>query len=132
MHSMRELLKDRLLTWSMAATIVLAMLLQGLVAANARTVMAADGTSPAYVLCSPTAIADPGDNHPLKDLARDCCSTLCKLACAGGTLAAPAAIVLPAPETSVTPAWVPAPAPTAPERAEGPPPPARAPPHISI
>lgn len=132
MHSMRELLKDRLLTWSMAATIVLAMLLQGIVAANARTAMAADGTSPAYVLCSPTAIADPGDDHPLKDLARDCCSTLCKLACAGSTLTAPVAIVLPAPEAAETAAWVPAPAPTATERAEGPPPPARAPPHISI
>lgn len=130
---MRQLLKDRLLTWSMAATIVLAMLLQGLVAAHARTVMAADGTSPAYILCSPMAIADPGDDHPLKDLARDCCSTLCKLACVGGTLTAPAATPLPDPEAAADAAsWAPTPAPATRERPQGPPPPARAPPLASI
>lgn len=82
-----------------SALIAYVLMLQGLVSAYAQTAMAASVNDPAFVICSPLGTADEHPDHPLKDLARDCCSTLCQVAASLGPSLIPdepAAFPLPA------------------------------------
>ena len=66
-------------------SLLLAYLLffQGLVTSYAQATMLG-GPDPATVICSVHDAVVDGEPHPLQDLDRDCCSTLCQAACATG------------------------------------------------
>jgi hypothetical protein len=56
---------------------------QGLVTSYAQATMLG-GPDPATIICSVHEAVVDGEPHPLQDLDRDCCSTLCQAACATG------------------------------------------------
>ncbi|MFC7067492.1 hypothetical protein [Brucella rhizosphaerae] len=66
------------------ASIALVILFQGIVTSYAQASMVAWSNGQTSVICSIHEAQANGDEAPLKDLARSCCSTLCQAACAIG------------------------------------------------
>lgn len=116
---------------TLGAVLAYLLVLQGLIAGYAQSAMAADANGPAFVICSPLGTADVEEGHPLADLGRECCSTLCQSACAVGPgVPGNGGPVLHAPATCGMPAILSAGAPAHPAD-HGLSPDARAPPFIS-
>lgn len=67
-----------------AASIALVILFQGIITSYAQASMVAWSNGQTSVICSIHDGQTNGDEAPLKDLARSCCSALCQAACAVG------------------------------------------------
>ncbi len=95
MRGIRTIWRDRLVAWLATGLLVYLILLQGLVSVYAKSAMAADSFGPAFVICSVDGAVEGDTDHPLNNLARDCCSTLCQVACATGPVVAGTAEAFP-------------------------------------
>lgn len=94
-------MRDRLLACLLAGLFSYMLLLQGVVSAYALTSMAADDLGPNFVICTPSGLDATHINHPLADIAHECCSSVCQLACAVGPAAAPTSLVVALERISV-------------------------------
>ena len=118
--------------WVTAGLVAYFMLVQGLLTAYAKGVMAADPLDPGFIICSPLETADRSAGHPLEDLVVDCCSSICQAACAIGPVAASSAEAMPAAPVLRPHAWFRHAAPRAPPSEIGLASDARAPPAFSV
>lgn len=89
MQMFRRMRQDRVTAWLLAALIAYMLLLQGAVSAFARTSMAVQELGPTFIICAPSGEHYAQDDHPLADLAPECCSSLCQIACSGGPASVP-------------------------------------------
>lgn len=90
MQAMRSIRQDRWLAYLVIGLLAYLLLLQGLVSAHARSAMAADDSRQGFVICAPSGADNSQVQHPLSDLAHECCSSLCQLACSVGPADLPA------------------------------------------
>ena len=84
MRSIGETALNRLAKGIAVCLIAYLLILQGLVTAYARTLMATDQFYPAFVICAPSGQKDSAKGDPLEHAAKECCVALCKTACAAG------------------------------------------------
>jgi len=100
MRGLRRILGDRVSGGVIVVALAYTLLLQGLLGAYARTALAAPDAEGLAAFCYSLGLPD-GDPAPLESLAHDCCSLLCKAACAapaalaGGDLGAAFAAAAP-------------------------------------
>ena len=107
MDRVRRMIRTRMTGGILAVVLAYALLLQGLVGTYAQATMATAG--PATAICSHAGTTGTGGDHPLKDLAHDCCSAACQATCAIGAALTPGCDLGPVFHALPSPAWRPHP-----------------------